>query len=463
METTHKQIVLGILAHVDSGKTTLSEAMLYRSGVIRKLGRVDHKDAFLDTDTLEKARGITIFSKQALLTAGNTDITLLDTPGHVDFSTETERTLQVLDYAVLVVSGTDGVQSHTETLWRLLRRYHVPTFVFVNKMDLPGKSREELLAQLNHRLGEGFVAFDVPQADRDEALALCDENLMDRMLDAGQLTDADLIPAVARRHVFPCWFGSALRRTEDDALESVDALMDGIDRYTRPAPALDAFGAKVFKVSQDEQGTRLTWLRVTGGELKVKAQLSGEADGEPWEEKANQLRLYSGAEVFADPSNIRTLIEQHELITLGGSRYLLVEFDFGLPGSVLLRTLEAIAQRGLVPVVAHPERYDAVQRDPGLAAWCFSRGMLLQLNKGSLLGLLGSRAEDTALHLLSHGLAHLIASDAHDDRFRTTGFRSLLPVLEPICHPDYIALLLHGNPRRILRDEPIPIPPLQSD
>ena len=294
METTHKQIVLGILAHVDSGKTTLSEAMLYRSGAIRKLGRVDHKDAFLDTDTLEKARGITIFSKQALLTAGNTDITLLDTPGHVDFSTETERTLQVLDYAVLVVSGTDGVQSHTETLWRLLRRYHVPTFVFVNKMDLPGKSREELLAQLNHRLGEGFVAFDVPQADRDEALALCDENLMDRMLDAGQLTDADLIPAVARRHVFPCWFGSALRRTENDALESVDALMDGIDRYTRPAPALDAFGAKVFKVSQDEQGTRLTWLRVTGGELKVKAQLSGEADGEPWEEKANQLRLYSG-------------------------------------------------------------------------------------------------------------------------------------------------------------------------
>ena len=294
METTHKQIVLGILAHVDSGKTTLSEAMLYRSGAIRKLGRVDHKDAFLDTDTLEKARGITIFSKQALLTAGNTDITLLDTPGHVDFSTETERTLQVLDYAVLVVSGTDGVQSHTETLWRLLRRYHVPTFVFVNKMDLPGKSREELLAQLNHRLGEGFVAFDVPQADRDEALALCDENLMNRMLDAGQLTDADIIPAVARRHVFPCWFGSALRRTENDALESVDALLDGIDRYTRPAPALDAFGVKVFKVSQDEQGTRLTWLRVTGGELKVKAQLSGEADGEPWEEKANQLRLYSG-------------------------------------------------------------------------------------------------------------------------------------------------------------------------
>ena len=234
-EKSEKQLVVGILAHVDSGKTTLSEAMLYRSGTIRKLGRVDHKDAFLDTDTLEKARGITIFSKQALLTAGNTAITLLDTPGHVDFSTETERTLQVLDYAVLVVSGTDGVQSHTETLWRLLRRYHVPTFVFVNKMDLPGKSREELLAQLNHRLGEGFVAFDVPQADRDEALALCDENLMDRMLDAGQLTNVDIIPAVARRHVFPCWFGAALK------LEGVYALLAGLDTYTRPAPALDAF------------------------------------------------------------------------------------------------------------------------------------------------------------------------------------------------------------------------------
>ena len=281
MESTRKQIVLGILAHVDSGKTTLSEAMLYRAGVIRRLGRVDHKDAFLDTDALEKARGITIFSKQALLTAGDTDITLLDTPGHVDFSTETERTLQVLDYAVLVVSGTDGVQSHTETLWRLLRRYHVPTFVFVNKMDLPGMERQELLAQLNRRLGEGFVDFGAEQADRDEALALCDENLMDRMLDAGQLQDADLIPAIARRHVFPCWFGAALK------LEGVDALLDGLDRYTRSAPALEAFGAKVFKVSQDEQGARLTWLRVTGGELKVKAQLTGE--------KANQLRLYSGA------------------------------------------------------------------------------------------------------------------------------------------------------------------------
>ena len=289
MEQEHKQLVIGILAHVDSGKTTLSEALLYGTGTIRKLGRVDHKDAFLDTDALEKARGITIFSKQALFTAGNTDFTLLDTPGHVDFSTETERTLQVLDYAVLVISGTDGVQSHTETLWRLLRRYRIPTFVFVNKMDLPGPGREALLTQLNRRLGDGFVDFGAEQADRDEALAVCDERLMETMLDRGSLTDTDLIPAIARRHVFPCWFGSALK------LQGVDALVEGLDRYTRPAPALEAFGAKVFKVSQDEQGNRLTWLRVTGGVLKVKAQLTGEADGEPWAEKANQLRLYSGA------------------------------------------------------------------------------------------------------------------------------------------------------------------------
>ena len=288
-QNTPKRLVVGILAHVDSGKTTLSEAMLYRSGTIRKLGRVDHKDAFLDTDALEKARGITIFSKQALLNVKNTAVTLLDTPGHVDFSTETERTLQVLDYAVLVISGTDGVQSHTETLWRLLRRYHVPTFVFVNKMDLPGPGREALLAQLTHRLGEGFVDFGTDADARNEALALCDERLMEAVLENGALSDAQITAAIARRHVFPCWFGAALK------LEGVDALLAGLDAYTRPAPALDAFGAKVFKLSPDEQGGRLTWLRVTGGSLKVKALLQGEADGEPWAEKANQLRLYSGA------------------------------------------------------------------------------------------------------------------------------------------------------------------------
>lgn len=288
MQAQTRSIVLGVLAHVDSGKTTLSEAMLYRAGVIRKLGRVDHRDAFLDTDALERARGITIFSKQALLDAGQTHITLLDTPGHVDFSAEAERTLQVLDYAVLVISRPGGVQSHTETLWQLLRRYRIPTFVFVNKMDLPGPTRAELLEQLNRRLGEGFVDFGADPAARDEALALCDERLMDAWLEQGALEDGQILPAIARRHVFPCWFGSALR------LDGVDPLLEGLDRFTRPAPALSAFGAAVFKVSQDEQGARLTWLRVTGGELKVKDLLSGEGPEGPWAEKANQLRLYSG-------------------------------------------------------------------------------------------------------------------------------------------------------------------------
>ena len=288
MQAQTRSIVLGVLAHVDSGKTTLSEAMLYRAGVIRKLGRVDHRDAFLDTDALERARGITIFSKQALLDAGQTHITLLDTPGHVDFSAEAERTLQVLDYAVLVISGPGGVQSHTETLWQLLRRYRIPTFVFINKMDLPGPTRAELLEQLNRRLGEGFVDFGADPAARDEALALCDERLMDAWLEQGALEDGQILPAIARRHVFPCWFGSALR------LDGVDPLLEGLDRFTRPAPALSAFGAAVFKVSQDEQGAQLTWLRVTGGELKVKDLLSGEGPEGPWAEKANQLRLYSG-------------------------------------------------------------------------------------------------------------------------------------------------------------------------
>ena len=288
MQAQTRSIVLGVLAHVDSGKTTLSEAMLYRAGVIRKLGRVDHRDAFLDTDALERARGITIFSKQALLDAGQTHITLLDTPGHVDFSAEAERTLQVLDYAVLVISGPGGVQSHTETLWQLLRRYRIPTFVFINKMDLPGPTRAELLEQLNRRLGEGFVDFGADPAARDEALALYDERLMDAWLEQGALEDGQILPAIARRHVFPCWFGSALR------LDGVDPLLEGLDRFTRPAPALSAFGAAVFKVSQDEQGARLTWLRVTGGELKVKDLLSGEGPEGPWAEKANQLRLYSG-------------------------------------------------------------------------------------------------------------------------------------------------------------------------
>lgn len=286
-----KRICAGLLAHVDAGKTTLSEALLYRGGCLKKLGRVDHKDAFLDTNAMERERGITIFSKQAVLSLPDAQITLLDTPGHVDFSGEMERTLSVLDYAVLVVSGTDGVQSHTETVWKLLRRYGVPVFVFVNKMDLAGADRQSVLEQLA-RLEEGFVPFD-GSLDPDafaEALAMQSEEAMDAYLENGQVPAGLITAMIARRQVFPCLFGSALK------LQGVDELLEALQAYTRQPKAAEEFAAWVFKISRDEQGNRLTWLKVTGGSLRVKALLTGEdPDGQSWQEKADQLRVYSGA------------------------------------------------------------------------------------------------------------------------------------------------------------------------
>ena len=278
-----KKLVLGILAHVDAGKTTLSEALLYRSGALRKLGRVDHRDAFLDTDTIERERGITIFSKQALLSLGDTEVTLLDTPGHVDFSAEAERTLRVLDCAVLVISGTDGVQAHTRTLWRLLERYGVPTFLFVNKMDLAGADRDAVLTELKRRLDGGCVDFSAPPEAWAEEAAVCDEGVLERYLDTGSVTDRDVTAMIRQRKLFPCFFGSALK------VEGVDDFLTALARYA-PVPDYPAdFGARVFKVARDAQGARLTYLKVTGGTLRVKAVLT--EDGE----KADQLRVYSGA------------------------------------------------------------------------------------------------------------------------------------------------------------------------
>lgn len=279
-----KRLVVGLLAHVDSGKTTLAEGLLYRAGVLRKLGRVDHRDAFLDTDSRERARGITIFAKQAVLAlpaaegAEACELTLLDTPGHVDFSAEAERALQVLDYAVLVVSGTDGVQAHTETLWKLLARYRVPTFVFVNKMDLPGADAAVRLRELRGRFGDGCVDFSaVPDP---EALALCSEPLMNEVLENGAASPLTVVTAIARRQVFPVFFGAALR------LDGLDGLLRGLQTLTRTPPRWPEFGARVFKISEDA-GTRLTWLKITGGVLPVKAVLPGG-------EKADALRLYNG-------------------------------------------------------------------------------------------------------------------------------------------------------------------------
>ncbi len=293
-----KRLVIGILAHVDAGKTTLSEAFLYQSGTLRSLGRVDKGSTFLDTDARERARGITIFSQPAVLERPNGTLTLLDTPGHVDFSAEMERTLQVLDYAVLVISGVDGVQPHTETLWTLLQRYNVPTFIFVNKMDLPGPGREAILEDLHKRLSPACVdvSEDISADARSEAFALCDEALMDGYLETGSVPDNAIADAVRRRGVFPCWFGSALR------LQGVDAILDGLDRYTQTPAVGNEFAASVYKISSGENGQRLTWMKITGGSLKSKTMLrSRPKDAVQWEEKADQLRLYSGAKFTPIP------------------------------------------------------------------------------------------------------------------------------------------------------------------
>ena len=281
-----KRLTIGILAHVDSGKTTLSEGLLYCAGMLRKLGRVDHGDAFLDTHALEKSRGITIFSKQARLLYGDCEFTLLDTPGHVDFSAEAERTLSVLDYALLVVSGSEGIQPHTETLFKLLCRYSVPTFVFINKMDISHLSRQELMGGLK-RLGEGFIDFsdDVPKDEFYDGLAMCSEDMMEQYLDTGTVPADTIRQSIRQRQVFPCFFGSALK------LEGIKELLAGLEEYTTEPPRGDEFGARIFKISDDPQGARLTHMKITSGCLKVKDVLHGSG----WAEKADQIRIYSGA------------------------------------------------------------------------------------------------------------------------------------------------------------------------
>lgn len=302
-----KRIVTGILAHVDAGKTTLSEALLYATGNVRKLGRVDHGDAFLDTNTMERQRGITIFTEPAIITMPNLTLTLLDTPGHVDFSAEMERTLAVLDYAILVISGADGIQGHTETLWRLLKRYNVPTFIFVNKMDALAADRTKLLNQLKKRFSDGCIDFtgahddNAALADVMEDIAMQSETAMESYLESGTIPDETIREMIADRALFPCFFGSALK------MDGIDEFVAGFERYVREPEYDSEFGAHIYKVSHDAQGNRLTWLKVTGGEFKAKTMLSGTArvgtdlgeskidDDGMWHEKVDQVRVYSGA------------------------------------------------------------------------------------------------------------------------------------------------------------------------
>ena len=283
-------IVLGILAHVDAGKTTLSEAMLYLSGKLKKLGRVDHRDSFLDNNSLERARGITIFSKQAVMPLGEMTVTLLDTPGHVDFSAEAERSLQVLDYAVLVISGTDGVQAHTETLWKLLERYNVPVLIFVTKMDLPGCDRQEIMDGLRTRLSERCVDFSAEGGALFESAAMCSEEAMDEYIETGSIGAERLRDMLRRREIFPCCFGSGLRT------EGVAEFLDMLELYARPGDYSEDFSARVYKIARDAQGNRMTFMKVTGGALRVRSLMKySDRDGNAFEEKISQLRIYSGA------------------------------------------------------------------------------------------------------------------------------------------------------------------------
>lgn len=294
LENTNK-LTIGILAHVDAGKTTLAESILYLTGSIRKLGRVDHQDAFLDTYELERERGITIFSKQAEFRLGEREVTLLDTPGHVDFSAEMERTLQVLDYAILVISGADGVQGHVQTLWRLLKQYEIPVFLFINKMDQPDTNENALMEELTKRLDEKCINFSagLETEEAKENLAVCDEAVLEHYLESGEIQKEEIINLIAKRKVFPCYFGSALK------IQGVEEFLRGIETFTRECAYPEEFGARVFKIARDAQGNRLTYLKITGGSLKVKMLLSnekeaGEGKEELWEEKAEQIRIYSG-------------------------------------------------------------------------------------------------------------------------------------------------------------------------
>lgn len=289
-----KHICTALLAHVDAGKTTLAEAILYLTGGIRKLGRVDHQDAFLDNFAMERARGITIFSKQAEVMLDDMEMTLIDTPGHVDFSAEMERTLQILDYAVLLISGADGVQSHVETLWRLLKKYEIPTFLFINKMDQQGTDRTSLLLELQKKLDEhciDFSAAEDPLMDGEtaEAIALCEESLLEQYLETGEIRKEDAARMIARRKIFPCYFGSALK------LQGVQELLDALRVYSVQKNYPEEFAARVYKISRDEQGNRLTHMKITGGSLKVKAVLRGGDGEDAWEEKVNQIRVCSGS------------------------------------------------------------------------------------------------------------------------------------------------------------------------
>ena len=353
---------IALLAHVDAGKTTLSEALLYVSGARRTLGRVDHRDALLDTHNLERSRGITIFSKQARLETACRRITLVDTPGHVDFSAETERTMPILDCAVLVISGTDGIQAHTLTLWRLLERYNIPVFLFINKMDLPGREREKLMDQLREQLHSGCVDFGLDFEEIAESAAMCDEALLENYLESGTVTEGNIRQLIEQRKLFPCCFGSALK------LEGVEELLEILDIYAPDKEYPREFAAKVYKISRDPQGNRLTWLKVTGGQMKVRSVIRyADRKGEGVEEKVLQLRQYH-ADKFTAPE----ILEAGELAAVTGLTLTWAGQSLGVEAETLKPALEPVMTyrvglpKGADPAVVLPKLRQLEEEDPQL-------------------------------------------------------------------------------------------------
>lgn len=352
------ELVLGILAHVDAGKTTLSEGLLYTAGQLRALGRVDHRNSFLDTNALERERGITIFSKQARFPLGEDWVTLLDTPGHVDFSAEMERALQVMDCALLVVSGTDGIQSHTRTLWRLLARYGIPTLLFLNKMDLPGKGQKALMTELQDKLSDHCVDFT---ADFAEAAALCREDALSEYLDSGALSDATITRMIAQRQLFPCFFGSALK------LEGIDFLLDHLDRYLPRKANSETFSACVYKVEHPSGSGQLTHMKITGGKLKVRTSLCGGVGGDTWEEKVDQIRLYSGEKFqTVDEAAAGTLCAVTGLTRVQPGHVFGDAPSMATPSLQPVRTYQALLPEGQDPYTAYRHFQQLAAEDPQL-------------------------------------------------------------------------------------------------
>ena len=428
-----QNLVVGILAHVDAGKTTLSEALLYCSGAKRTLGRVDHQDAFLDTHDLERSRGITIFSKQALFSTQKYNITLVDTPGHADFSAEAERVMPILDCAILVISGTDGIQAHTLTLWRLLERYHVPVFLFINKMDLPGKEKSELLNQLQMRFGSGCIDFS--QKDSlEESAAMCDESLLERYLQEGIVTDTDIARLVADRKVFPCCFGAGLK------LDGVEDLLDMLDAYALQKQYSGDFGAKVYKISRDAQGNRLTWMKVTGGSMRVRQTLSYHET----EEKISQLRLYSG-----EKFTVAEEVFPGQLCAVTGLNETYIGQGLGTqslgekPSTEPVMTYGLLLPKGIDPAVALQKLKQLEEEDPQLQIAWNSQTKQIQVQ------IMGKIQLEILQNLIQQRFQMEVSFDAGRIYYKETIANTVEGVghFEPLRHYAEVHLLLEPLPR----------------